>query len=78
MRTWDNKNEPDYIFSIGYTDGSQGYDEGSVGAVYLSGGIMLYGSKLGGIYYTRDTGVYPKQTWFHMCVTTKTNAAGLL
>lgn len=78
MRTWDNKNEPNYIFSIGYTDGSQGYDEGSVGAVYLSGGIMLYGSKLGGIYYTRDTGVYPKQTWFHMCVTTKTNAAGLL
>lgn len=78
MRTRSGADQPESVLSIGYTDSAQSYDEGSVGTVQLnSAGLTMYGSKLGGIYYTRDTEVYPKQTWFHLCVVTKTNATGL-
>lgn len=78
MRTRVNASSPGYVFAIGYTDGSDGYNNSAVVSWDVgTSGIMAYGSKAGGYYYTRSK-VYQPETWVHFCFVTKMNTSGFL
>lgn len=78
MRTRVNASGPGYVFSIGYTDGADGYNNGTVATWDIdTSAIMVYGSKAGGYYYTRSQ-VYQPETWVHFCFVTKMNTSGFL
>lgn len=78
MRTRVNASGPGYVFSIGYTDGTDGYNNDTVASWEIDiYGTMLYGSKAGGYYYTRSR-VYQLETWVHFCFVTKMNTSGFL